>query len=272
MTRNRKLYFPNLNGLRCIAACFVIINHTEQFKYFYGIGDGVLSPSVKNIGKLGVMLFFVLSGFLITSLLLSEERIFGTIHTKKFYIRRLLRITPLYLLLIFLVFFVIQHVSFLEIPRMRNPIEENFTTIVVLHLFFLPNLTTAIYGFLPYIAQAWSIGTEEQSYLLWPLLLKRCKKNRLILMAGIILFYVLIRIVLKLFFLTVPHYEIIAKFWRHFNIDAIATGGIFAVLLFKKHRILKFVVHQKTFYILINFYQCTQILIEHRLFFDCLFH
>jgi len=65
MTKDRdlKLYFPNLNGLRFIAACFVIINHVEQLKIYYKIGNGVLSQSVRNIGKLGVMLFFVLSGF-----------------------------------------------------------------------------------------------------------------------------------------------------------------------------------------------------------------
>ena len=105
--RNLKLYFPNLNGLRFIAAFFVIINHTEQLKAFYDLGDGVISDFAKNIGKLGVMLFFVLSGFLITYLLITEERLFGLIHTKKFYIRRFLRILPLYTLLIILVFFII---------------------------------------------------------------------------------------------------------------------------------------------------------------------
>ena len=107
--RNLKLYFPNLNGLRFIAACFVIINHVEQLKRYYHIGDGILPEFAKIIGKLGVMLFFVLSGFLITYLLLSEEKSSGKIYIRKFYIRRLLRIAPLYLLLIFLIFFVINH-------------------------------------------------------------------------------------------------------------------------------------------------------------------
>ena len=70
-TRNHKLYFPNLNGLRFIAAFFVIINHTEQLKVYYKLGNGIVSDFAKNIGKLGVMLFFVLSGFLITYLLIS---------------------------------------------------------------------------------------------------------------------------------------------------------------------------------------------------------
>ena len=88
-SQNLKLYFPNLNGLRFIGALFVIINHTEQLKVFYNIGSGI-SNFAKNIGKLGVMLFFVLSGFLITYLLLTEEQSFGKISIRKFYIRRLL--------------------------------------------------------------------------------------------------------------------------------------------------------------------------------------
>lgn len=244
-----KLYFPNLNGLRFIAACFVIINHVEQLKVFYKIGSGVVSQFAKMIGKLGVMLFFVLSGFLITYLLLSEENSTGKIHTRKFYIRRFLRIAPLYFLSIILVFFLIQQVSFLEIPKMRNPIQDNFSAILALHIFFLPNFATAVYGFIPYIAQAWSIGTEEQSYLLWPLLLRKFKKNRLFLMIGIIVFYLIIRIILAAKFpIHFPYKETISKFWNHFNIDSIAIGGLFAVLLFKKHSALKYILNNKTFF------------------------
>ncbi|MGJ8745932.1 acyltransferase family protein [Polaribacter sp.] len=71
---NLKLYFPDLNGLRFIAACFVIINPVEQLKLFYKIDDLQISEFARIIGKLGVMLFFVFSGFLITSLLLSEKQ------------------------------------------------------------------------------------------------------------------------------------------------------------------------------------------------------
>ncbi len=248
-SRNLKLYFPNLNGLRFIGALFVIINHTEQLKVFFKIGNDV-SNFAKNIGKLGVMLFFVLSGFLITYLLLTEEKSFDKIHIKKFYIRRFLRIVPLYTLLIILAFFIIPHISFLEIPRMKNPLDGNFTAILLLHLFFIPNLATAIYGFIPYIAQAWSIGTEEQSYLLWPLLFRKIKNNRLFLMIGIVLFHFSIRIILSnKFFLPIPHNEILQKFWVHFNIDAIAIGSFFAILYFTKNPVLKYILN-------INFFYC----------------
>lgn len=247
--RNLKVYFPNLNGLRFIAACFVIINHVEQLKPFFKIGEGSLPVQFRIIGKLGVMLFFVLSGFLITYLLLSEERNSRTIHTGKFYIRRFLRIAPLYALIIIIVFFVLHNATFWTIPNMRNPMEDSFYTILALHLVFFPNLSTAIYGFIPYIAPAWSIGTEEQSYLLWPLLLRRFKKNRIRLMLGIIIFYLSIKIFFWLPFITIPYEETIAKFWNHFNIDSIAIGGFLAVLLFQKHKLLKLIINLKVFYL-----------------------
>lgn len=246
---NQKVYFPNLNGLRFIAAFLVIINHVEQLRLFYKIGEGPISQFAKIVGKLGVMLFFVLSGFLITYLLLSEERSFGAIHTRKFYARRFLRIVPLYGLLVFVVFFIIQHFSFWDIPNMKDPIDDNFYTTLVLHIFFLPNLVTAIYGFLPYIAQAWSIGTEEQSYLLWPLLLRKFKKNRLRLMVGIIVSYIMVRLFLWLPFIELPYERIISRFLSHFNIDCIAVGGFFAILLFQKHKLLDLIVNQTVFYL-----------------------
>lgn len=248
--RNHKLYFPNLNGLRFIAAFFVIINHTEQLKIYYSLGNGILSDFARNIGKLGVMLFFVLSGFLITYLLVSEERLTGKIHTKKFYIRRFLRILPLYILVILIVFFAINNFSFWEIPRLKSPIQNNFTSILVLHLLLIPNAATAIYGFIPYIAQAWSIGTEEQSYLIWPLLLKKFKKHRLNLMIGVVLFHYLVRVLLSYKLqLPIPFKENFLKFWMHFNIDAIAIGSIFALLLLNENTILKYILNIKLFYL-----------------------
>lgn len=248
--RNHKLYFPNLNGLRFIAAFFVIINHTEQLKVYYKLGNGVVSDFAKNIGKLGVMLFFVLSGFLITYLLVSEENLTGRIHTKKFYIRRFLRILPLYILIVLFVFFIINYFSFWDIPRMKSPIKDNFSSILLLHIFLVPNLATAIYGFIPYIAQAWSIGTEEQSYLIWPVLLKKFKKYRLYLMIGIVFFHFFIRVLLSnTLGLQIPFKNIIYKFWMHFNIDAIAIGSIFAILLLNKNTILKYILNINFFYL-----------------------
>ena len=98
----KKVYFPNINGLRFIAALLVIIHHTEQIKDILGLSNYWSTPIIRSIGGLGVLLFFVLSGFLITFLLLDEESTTGTISIKKFYIRRILRIWPLYYLILIL--------------------------------------------------------------------------------------------------------------------------------------------------------------------------
>ncbi|TXD51341.1 MULTISPECIES: acyltransferase family protein [unclassified Polaribacter] len=252
--RDLKLYFPNLNGLRFIAAFFVIINHTEQLKVFYHLGDGILSDFTRNIGKLGVMLFFVLSGFLITYLLITEERLTGAIHTKKFYIRRFLRILPVYVLLIVVVFFMLHNFSFWDIPRMKNPLDNNFISILFLHIFLIPNVATAVYGFIPYIAQAWSIGTEEQSYLMWPVLLKKFKKHRLALMISIVVFHFMVRVLFShKLFIAIPFRDVIYKFWMHFNIDSIAIGSVFAILLCNKNRGLKYLLNTNLFYFVVFF-------------------
>ena len=107
-----RIHFNNLNGLRFLAALMVVICHIEQNK------KGFLLPNlralVKHLGVLGVDLFFVLSGFLITILLLKEKEIFKKIEYKKFYLRRILRIWPLYYLVVILSLFVLPNIPFLS--------------------------------------------------------------------------------------------------------------------------------------------------------------
>ena len=100
-----KFYFKNLDGIRFIGALMVIIHHIEQNKSVFGIANIWNNPVIQSIGPLGVNLFFTLSGFLITYLLLKEYNTNKTIDVKSFYIRRILRIWPLYFLLIIIGFF-----------------------------------------------------------------------------------------------------------------------------------------------------------------------
>mgnify|MGYP000751166612 CR=1 FL=1 len=96
------IYFKGFNGVRFIAASAVIVHHIEEYKavYLFGRDDLWARPFVYQLGRLGVALFFVLSGFLITYLLLAEKQKTGTIAIRKFYIRRVLRIWPLYFLIV----------------------------------------------------------------------------------------------------------------------------------------------------------------------------
>src|SRR4026208_162751 len=111
-----RVYFPNLNGLRFIAALLVIMQHIEQIKSMYGIANRWSSPFMQVIGEQGVSLFFVLSGFLITYLMLEEEKKTGTIQIRNFYRRRILRIWPLYFLIGFLALAVLSRIPFFILP------------------------------------------------------------------------------------------------------------------------------------------------------------
>ncbi|MEG0929911.1 acyltransferase family protein, partial [Algoriella sp.] len=116
------LHFPNLNALRAIAALLVLIHHTEQIKNSFNLDSFWNVPFFNVIGKLGVVLFFVLSGFLITYLLLNEEKNTNKINVKRFYFRRVLKIWPLYYFIIFLSYFVFPYISVLSIDNIQNEV------------------------------------------------------------------------------------------------------------------------------------------------------
>ena len=92
-------HFKGLDSLRFFAAYLVVLHHAEQIRMTYGLFN-LKQYSLFNNGGLAVTFFFVLSGFLISYLLLKEQFGKGTISVKKFYFRRVLRIWPLYFLLI----------------------------------------------------------------------------------------------------------------------------------------------------------------------------
>jgi peptidoglycan/LPS O-acetylase OafA/YrhL len=248
----QKIYFPNLNGLRFIAAFLVIIHHIEQIKSISNIENywGQI-PFIGIIGKLGVVLFFVLSGFLITYLLLVEEHSFKRISIRKFYIRRMLRIWPLYFLIIILAFFVLPYIDIFTFPGYgKDVIYSNLLLKLLLYAIFFPNLVLSLLGVLPYASHTWSIGTEEQYYLVWPIILKYFKNYRKILMIFIIFSYLAFKAILSTHYSDIlPYKNVIKAFWSSFNIDCMAIGGIYAILLFQKNKFLKLIQNKTVFYL-----------------------
>jgi peptidoglycan/LPS O-acetylase OafA/YrhL len=151
--KKAKLFFPNLNGVRAIASLMVVIAHIELDKQFFNLQ---LIPGINllNFGKVGVSVFFALSGFLITYLLLEERKNFHKISYGDFYMRRILRIWPLYFLVVIIGFFIY--------PK------EGSGTALWLSVFFMPNLAFTL-SLLPSLFDPiWSIGTEEQFYIFHP--------------------------------------------------------------------------------------------------------
>lgn len=195
---------------------------------------------VKLLGHLGVILFFVLSGYLITYLLLAEKKVTETISIKDFYLRRIFRIWPLYFLLILSALFLFPQIGFLNVPGQDGNNNLNLTNIL-LYLFILPNVAVKVFSAVPFIGQTWSIGVEEQFYLIWPWLVKHSERILLVL-TGVIVVYLIILFGLD-WMAAKSHsgnaWKIASDIWHVSSIDCMAIGGIAAwVHYHNKHRIL----------------------------------
>jgi peptidoglycan/LPS O-acetylase OafA/YrhL len=164
------VFFPNLDGLRFFCFLVVFLFHSFHTEY-----EHIKSSSIyvfvklflfKN-GNLGVNFFFVLSGFLITYLLLKEKEFYGKINVLNFWKRRILRIWPLFFACVFF--------GFVIFPLLKNFLgqESNETANVFYYLTFLNNFDLIKNG-LPdasVLGVLWSVAIEEQFYFIWPLLL-----------------------------------------------------------------------------------------------------
>jgi peptidoglycan/LPS O-acetylase OafA/YrhL len=184
-----RIFFPGLNLVRAYAALAVIVWHEHQFHVLYHIpiADRFFAflDHIFIRGDDGVILFFVLSGFLITYLLLAEHQRTGTIAVGKFYVRRILRIWPLYYLLVLLGFLIIP--LCLEWKHYRFSYhDESFGPILISYLLLVPNVAFALWTPAIPIAHLWSIGVEEQFYLIWPALMKGLARWALLLILAVI--------------------------------------------------------------------------------------
>lgn len=236
MNQKDKVYFENLNAIRFIAAFLVIVCHVEELKDFFNV-DRVFDISQNRlIGRIGVVMFFVLSGFLITYLLFKEKEITKTISVRKFYVRRILRIWPLYFLIIFFTFFIVPFVGFFIIDGYkRDVLWDDLPKKLFLYVAFLPNLACAIYGKIPYAVITWSIGAEEQFYLIWPILNKKIRNKWVIIFSVIIIYFIV-----KRYIYYIPHdiNRIAKDFWLLSPIDCMAIGGLFAGLLYENNPVV----------------------------------
>lgn len=245
-TAGNRIYFPGLNGIRALAALSVLLVHLDEYKWRLNLEIPPMFPKVLLNGINAVIMFFVLSGFLITYLLLSEINKTGTVNVRKFYARRILRIWPVYYLLIFLgltVFPLIIQVSQYQgnfAPQPLQPIH------IVLYLLFIPNAVGFLGGAFPVFQQLWTIGIEEQFYLLWPALSKLFAKRMLLVIIGMIV----IKILLNNYQLQIvvdnhysQTYRNFIAFLNNLRFENMAVGALGAYLLFHKHWLLKVIFH-----------------------------
>lgn len=153
-------HLPALDGLRGLAVLLVVALHVGFVLHPAGPG---LPKSYAPGGFAGVDVFFVLSGFLITALLLEERQRNGGISFRRFYARRALRLLPALglLLLAHLIYSVYQGLA------MRGEAEALLSV-----TFYSSNITQSLHLFMPLeLSHTWSLAVEEQFYLVWPSLL-----------------------------------------------------------------------------------------------------
>jgi peptidoglycan/LPS O-acetylase OafA/YrhL len=147
--------FASLDGLRAVSVIAVVWHHTAAKN-----GSGISAL----IGPQGVQLFFAISGFLITTLLVRETERYGKIDFRAFYIRRTLRIFPLYFATLAL------YVLATTVLEKDLAVKQAFFS----NLLYFATFTTNIFVVLTervIFYFSWSVAAEEQYYLLWPLIL-----------------------------------------------------------------------------------------------------
>ncbi len=185
-----RFYCPELDGLRFYAFLSVFACHALPRERAFYIRLHLPVPwlwaAVVKSGAAGVDLFFALSAFLITSLLLRERQDTGSISLRRFYIRRALRIWPLYFLLVALGVGV-------SLPRLNQSrlwyYDQSLPWYYVAgYVFFVGNWVTAFFGIPESICSPlWTVSIEEQFYLFWPALMRMLKRRGMII-AGIVTF------------------------------------------------------------------------------------
>ncbi len=143
---------PMIDGLRAVAVLMVVVYHSG-YEWVPG--------------GLGVLMFFVISGFLITWLLLKENQKHGTVSLGRFYTRRSLRIFP--------ALYAYCALALLILLIRHKPINWPQATAALL---YYNNYYQALYGDpATAFSHTWSLGIEEQFYLIWPLLFLALRKN-----------------------------------------------------------------------------------------------
>ncbi len=212
MNQNKGLHLKGLNGIRAIAALTVVVSHVITKISGFGM------PVIKDywdFSAYGVTMFFALSGFLITYLLLLEKAAYNTVNIKNFYVRRVLRIWPLYYLYLFIAL-LFAYFYF------RN----SLSTASWLYVFLMANVVNAIHASTPLLAHFWSLGVEEQFYLFWPWLIKNTHPLKTVVIFTIA--FLLVKFALRM---AAPHgtlYELIYAT----RFDCMSLGAMGAIVYY----------------------------------------
>ena len=211
--QNAKLirpFMPELDMLRGVAVLGVLLLHAFYWKYG-SAGFGPWSAKLMEVtrfGWTGVNLFFVLSGFLITGILLDSKE--KPLYYRRFYTRRALRILPAYYALLILLLLL----------------RTSSVAFVGLSFVYLANMTE-FFGVSCAYGPLWSLAVEEHFYIVWPAVVRRVSMRRLAVISGSIL--IVVPVLRSIAFLTGHAGGLDWYTW--FVADGLATGSLLSVIL-----------------------------------------
>ncbi len=230
------MHVPSLDGVRAIAALMVMFFHFFQNLTPNNTGVSLLK-TLSSFGQTGVSLFFVLSGFLITRILIREKNQ-TCIFFVNFYFRRSLRIFPLYYFYLILVFVIIPFNHHVEIPDLSKQIY---------HWVYLQDFAITFNWDFVGPVHFWSLAVEEHFYLFFPLIVYYLKEKYLVYaLAAIILSSIIVR-----YFLTKAHgYEVF--YFTFSRLDELVLGAILAILEINK----KLTADKAASFYLFLYYRC----------------
>jgi len=210
------LYFPTLDGLRFFAFFLVLLHHLPP-------SANTVLRQIQEQGWVGVHVFFFLSAYLLTAILRAELQASGGISIRRFYIRRALRIWPLYFA------FCIGHFALTFVPR-AHPHETGDWFRLGGLLLFVDNIISGFigYGNIPFTPHLWTISLEEQFYLLLPLMLAGMLASSKRLVYGLLaIWLVFVGARIGLVLNHAPHPAI----WTSlFSADSLLLGTLFGAL------------------------------------------
>ena len=208
-------HIAELDGLRALAVLLVLLVH-------FGPHASIGSPlwKIESIGWIGVDLFFVLSGFLITGILLDTRE--DRLYYKNFYLRRTLRVFPLYYVVIFLGLAI--QIAWHDESIIHNLYETSWFVV------YLGNIHVAFKNHAPlagFLGPFWSLQIEEQFYLIFPFLVKNLRQKAL--------FWMLVCVIVLSgplrwgLYLLSPHRELLQYTTLPCRMDGLALGALLAL-------------------------------------------
>ena len=203
-------YFTNLTAIRFYLATYGVFGHTNDLLSILGVKNYQHKHILfyTNIGAVFLTAFFVISGFLITHILIEEKHATNDVVLKKFFLNRIFRIWPPYYLVLFIQWFVIAHTPVKEISDLfyaftyskstLTPIMMNHGVYFFLSLIMLPHLSLTISVVLDnwtiVAGHLWSTGIEEFFYFIWAPVMRK-SKDIVKSIRNSILFYYIISII-----------------------------------------------------------------------------